>query len=310
MRPKDRNRAKAIDRTLTAFHRKTLKLPGIQAPTRRTVFIEQMLESIHRAQYVSVARKRQLSPKRADPTSDLFDPILGAAVLQDAGNVDEACWLVFLSVHFGRHRRTGWALARNTLGQLGGHERWNWATTSAAPARFRVWLSRNEAALKATGCFGNHRKYQSLDARSPTGTAAAFESYVAWIDPTRGHAKYFDEARQRAANDPRRTFDDIYQSMEAVASFGRTARFDYLTMLSKLRLADIEPGSTYMTGATGPLSGARLLFSGSPLVPIRHRDLDANLIVLDSYLSVGMQVLEDALCNWQKSPDVFIPFRG
>lgn len=27
-------------------------------------------------------------------------------------------------------------------------------------------------------------------------------------------------------------------------------------------------------------------------------------------LKVDMQVLEDALCNWQKSPYIFMPFRG
>ena len=58
-------------------------------------------------------------------------------------------------------------------------------------------------------------------------------------------------------------FDYLYRSMDAVASFGRMAKFDYLTMVAKLGLAPIEPGSTYMPGATGPLSGARLLF-GKP----------------------------------------------
>jgi len=50
--------------------------------------------------------------------------------------------------------------------------------------------------------------------------------------------------------------------MNDVERFGRTAKFDYLTMVGKLGLAAIEPGSTYMQGATGPLKGARLLFGG------------------------------------------------
>ena len=54
--------------------------------------------------------------------------------------------------------------------------------------------------------------------------------------------------------------------MDALRRFGRTARFDYLTMLAKLGLANIAPGSPYLIGATGPLKGARLLFgfSGPP----------------------------------------------
>jgi Alpha-glutamyl/putrescinyl thymine pyrophosphorylase clade 3 len=99
--------------------------------------------------------------------------------------------------------------------------------------------------------------------------------------------------------------------MKSVVSFGRTARFDYLTMIGKLGLASIEPGFAYMGGATGPLRGARLLFFGSATAGgVTPRQLDAWLAELDAYLGVGMQVLEDSLCNWQKSPGRFLRFRG
>ena len=94
--------------------------------------------------------------------------------------------------------------------------------------------------------------------------------------------------------------------MSAVARFGRTARFDYLTMVGKLGLAAIEPPSTYMEGSTGPVRGARLLFGGRE----NATTLDSWLVELEAELHVGMQVLEDALCNWQKSPNEFKPFRG
>jgi hypothetical protein len=105
-------------------------------------------------------------------------------------------------------------------------------------------------------------------------------------------------------------FDDLYRSMCSVASFGRLARFDYLTMLGKLGLAPIEPGSTYMMGATGPLDGARMLFTGDSTAAVAARQLDQWLVELEAVLRVGMQVLEDSLCNWQKSPERFVPFRG
>ena len=44
-----------------------------------------------------------------------------------------------------------------------------------------------------------------------------------------------------------------------------------LTMVGKLQLANIEPGSTYMNGATGPLDGGRLLF-GNDHMPLREVD--------------------------------------
>lgn len=65
-----------------------------------------------------------------------------------------------------------------------------------------------------------------------------------------------------------------------------------------------------MDKATGPLTGAKLLFGGNPTANLSCSDLDARLIQLEAYLNVGMQAVEDALCNWQKSPGVFRSFRG
>src|SRR5258708_32589044 len=115
-----------------------------------------------------------------------------------------------------------------------------------------------------------------------------------------------DQAVRQGEGDPERAFDNLYQSIESVSCFGRTARFDYLPMVGKLRLAAIDPPSTYMAGATGPVRGARLLFGSNE----NATTLDRWLAELDTQLNVGMQVLEDALCNWQKSPEVFTPFRG
>jgi hypothetical protein len=77
-------------------------------------------------------------------------------------------------------------------------------------------------------------------------------------------------------------------------------------MLGKLGLAPIEPGSTYIKGSTGPRKGATLLFGRQA----DAAELDSWLVELDTHVNVGMQVLEDALCNWQKSPSKFVPFRG
>ena len=81
-------------------------------------------------------------------------------------------------------------------------------------------------------------------------------------------------------------------------------------MLGKLGIAPIVPGSAYLGEATGPLVGARLLFEGTTDSNQDGRTLDRYLIELDECLGVGMQALEDALCNWQKSPHSFISFRG
>jgi hypothetical protein len=277
------------------------------------VFLEQLIESIHRVEYIVVIRQRDVSSRRADPNDDLFDPIKAAVLKSRQRNHDEACWLAFLSVHFGKNRRSGWRLARDVYGALGHCLLWDWQRTSSNVAGFRRWLEANQNRLRQDGiarAFGNHRKYQSLDANSANGTGAAIASYVAWVHSHATHAQLFQAAAVAAGHDRRRTFDNLYRSMRSVASFGRTARFDYLTMIGKLNLASIEPGSTYMTGSTGPLAGARLLFTGDAHSAVAPNQLDAWLVDLEAALGVGMQVLEDSLCNWQKNPDRFVPFRG
>ncbi len=311
-RPRDAARAAQIGSALQQFSSSIHPLPGIRRPRRAEVLIEQILESIHRVDYVSRVRGRSLSPNRQDPNSDAFDPLKAAILHQDAEEIDDAFWMVFLFVHFGKNLRTGWRLARDVYGALGG-KAWTWDRVSRDPNRFRQWLASNLLTLQGRDGvarhFGNHRKYQSLDPASDNGTGAAVETYVAWVGPTRNHRARTEESLGRCGADPRTTFDDLYRSMRAVRSFGRTARFDYLTMVGKLKLAPIEPGSTYMQGSTGPLSGARLLF-GDTKKRITRTELDAQLVRLGQHTGLGMQVLEDSLCNWQKSPNRLVRFRG
>ena len=313
MRPKDREIAQELESRLLHFSRERRPLVGIADPEARQPLIEQFLESIHRVSYPKLISSRDINIGRADPGSELFDPLKAAILKQREGNKDEAFWLVFLFVHFGKHSRGGYRYAREIYGRLGQGGLWDWATVSANPSEFRTWLGENVSKLTragAPGGFGNHRKYESLDAFSNAGTGAAVESYVRWVSPPRTHEELVNEALRLTSGDRRKTFDYLFHSMEAVRRFGRTAKFDYLAMLGKLGLAPIEPGSTYMHGATGPVEGARLLFAGEKGAPLQQRVLDQWLVELADELGVGMQVMEDALCNWQKSPRKFKSFRG
>jgi hypothetical protein len=314
VRPRDRPHGRRLDELLRSFGRLKHPLPGIRSPANREVFLEQIVESIRRIKYIGTIDKRDISDLRANPSSDLFDPLKAAILHKRRGEIDEAFWLVFLSVHFGKHRRAGWRLVRDVYGCLGNTIRWDWARTSDNPQSFRRWLVLQQPILRGgdgvARHFGNHRKYQSLDAESPSGTGAAIESYVKWVRPPRTHEMLIKDAQNEAGADPRKAFDYLYGSMDAVVSFGRMAKFDYLTMIGKLGLAPIEPGSTYMEGSTGPLSGARLLFGGRRNAALNRRNLDSRSVQLGDALKVGMQVVEDALCNWQKSPGRFKPFRG
>jgi Alpha-glutamyl/putrescinyl thymine pyrophosphorylase clade 3 len=313
MGPVDRADRQRINDTLADFHTSHYPLPGVQASGHREVYVTQLLESIRRVRYITVMRQRPIDPLRADPASDLFDPHKGAAYLASQGELDEAFWQVFISVHFGRHRVYGWRCARAVYGGLG-TIRWDWARISSDPQAFRQWLTNNQATFSPGGPyrgFGNHRKYQSLDANDPKGTGEAFVTYVNWIRPPRSHRQFLQDAISAVGNDAKLLFAHLYDSMRAVASFGRTARFDFLSMVGKLQLAPITPDRPYLQDATGPLRGARLLFLGNPTaIRLSSSELDMRTSQLGGALLVGMQEMEDSLCNWQKSPGQFQPYRG
>ena len=298
-------RAQALEAQLLAFHQHTMPMQGVAPPENMLAFVWQLIDSIQRVSYVQTVRARPISASRADPQSPFFDPIR-AAVAVSAGQAEEAFWLVFLATHCGRNLRTEWRLAAELYGASEAVP-WTWARVLNDPQSYADWVEDHHETF--AGKFGNHRKYESLKP-GPKGTGAIVRSYVDWVTGFGSHAAMIAQAEAQANGNARRAFGVLYEEMRAVLRFGRTGRFDYLTMLSKVGLANIEADSTYMNEATGPKRGARLLFDGQIDSNTGAHVLEARVAALEQHLGVGMQVMEDAMCNWQKSPNLYQPFRG
>lgn len=306
--PGDRAEADRLRDVLTDLHSKG-HVPGITDHDSRDVLVAQLIESQRRLRFIARLREMDLSPVALDGTSGRFDPLKGAILMSRRGDHDEACWLVLLSVHFGRNRRSEWRLAGDFYSQLGQGGTWNWASTSADVSGMRGWLDANLSVLKAGGGqFGNHRKYQSLDPWTPRGTGQVLASYVDWAGAGT-HADRFAEVTETAST-PQQRFAAMCSSVGAVTGFGRVAQFDFVTMLGKIGLADVVADCAHLAGATGPLVGTRQLLDGSPTSGSRATALEARLAPIQDALGVSFDVLEDAICNWQKSPKNFVPFRG
>ncbi|MDP8997679.1 MAG: hypothetical protein M3O03_11875 [Pseudomonadota bacterium] len=307
-------RINELSERLTAYEAKFGQLLGLIDASHRNCLLEQIVDSIRRIEYVHYVRDVNHSDKRLVPGSGLFDPLRAAAIHSRRGNSDEAYWLVFLATHFGKHAEDGWRLAEDVYSKLGQGAIWSWSSVSSNVAYFRQWLIENEPALRGSDGvrrrFSNHRKYESLSSASQKGLAAVIESYVAWVGPPRTHNQMLREIHATHGQNPQTVFGVLYKSMDAVNRFGRLGKFDYLTMLGKLGICPISPDSAYLREATGPMLGARLLFLGDSDDTSQNRKLDDRLVEFDGFLEVGMQVLEDSLCNWQKSPANHVYFRG
>ena len=302
MRSSDRPFALAVSTAIAAWEERRGALHGLGNPLARDCLIRQIVDSDRRRRYIEHFYERaRLTERRTDPSGGFFNPY-GAAVLHwRAGDSDEALWLVFLAVHFGWHPKARWRYAERIYGRLG-HGHWNWASVATDTGAFRLWLAENVEAVKGAGPsgFGNHRKRESL---SDAGTGEAVESYVKWIDPSRGHAAAFAAITDAASGNPPGEFELLYEAMRKVHRFGRLARFDYLTTASRLGLMTAVAGRPYLPESTGPLAGARLLFGEA--TPSR---LEEQAIKFGDATVLPFAVLEDALCNWQKSPHAFKRF--
>jgi Alpha-glutamyl/putrescinyl thymine pyrophosphorylase clade 3 len=77
-------------------------LPGIKPAGHLNCLIEQLVESRRRIEFTYHLRDARHDPGRINPASPLFDPLKAAVLHYRRGRVDEAYWLVFLAVHFGK----------------------------------------------------------------------------------------------------------------------------------------------------------------------------------------------------------------
>lgn len=291
-------------------------LGSIEKPQSRDVFIWQVVDSIRRVEYFEVLKKRGFSEKVCRPELKCFDPIKAAIKEIEAGNIEEACWLIFLATHFGKHKRDGWKLASQIYGACGQRIYWTWGRVANNPKAFLDWLSLECPIFFGEGVagkFGNHRKYESINPESKSFTGYVFQSYIWRILSEGGHEVFVNNAVNESNGDAHKAFEWLYLKIKGVYRFGRMAAFDYVSMLAKVGVVEACPGSAYLSGASGPVTGAKLFFYNDEHASVPVSQLENDIDVLSHYLKLGVmnkQVLEDALCNWQKSPAEYIYFRG
>lgn len=270
----------------------TQNIPFLNSDISCEVLAMQLIESMNRIDYFRILSDREVSIRRTNPQDPIFDPVKAILYFKDR-DYDEACWLTFLLIYTGENYQSNWYFMRKLYGGLG--KTLTWEVAKNNPQLF-TQLASMLSNSKPKPKFGNHRKYESLDHLS-----IVFGTYVSWINNNGGHENLF---RRTELTDPKLYFNWLYNTL-SIYRFGRLAKFDYLSMLSKTGLANIESDSCYLTDSTGPKLGARLLF-GNHL----NNQLEIYAMELADYLGIGYQEMEDALCNWQKSPRVFHSYTG
>ncbi|MDQ2065226.1 hypothetical protein Q9295_02475 [Xinfangfangia sp. CPCC 101601] len=315
MRGAFRNNQGQLEANLNSFRFDGRSLQGIQSNLERTVLTLQIIDSLRRTHYVRTLSNKATLPERADPNSPIFDPIRAAVFLRNTGHFDEALWVTFIGTHCGKHKIYGWRLAAAIYSGLRNNGAyWTWQRISQNPAGFIAWMQANQATLLSARenlKFSNHRKYESLNTGRQNHTGEVFASYVNWVSAHNDHRGLINHILTQVGQNPERVFDELYNQMSSrVTRFGRLGAFDHICMLGKLNLAPASPGSTYIKDATGPRRGANLLISNNANFPNPVNQIEATLSALSAHLGIGMQEIEDSLCNWQKSPQEYVHFKG
>jgi Alpha-glutamyl/putrescinyl thymine pyrophosphorylase clade 3 len=267
--------------------------PGLRSSGARVRFIDELRRAL-----VGLTGLRNTRSGPINPWDESFDVYSAVVALASSRETEEALWLSFLTTACGRlGGDTPWRTVRGLYGRLGEAPSWRWRRVSAKPGAFRRWLLDNRAQVKELP-YGNHRKYETNDARKAGSLADVVESYVKWVhrEGRGSQVRIFQEALKEES--PEAAFDWLYRKIK-VRRFGRTAKFDWLCLLGNLDLYRITPGKLYLRGASGPRSGAALFFFSGRRGGNVDR-FEAEAAILREALQVPIEAIEDTLCNWQK----------
>ena len=271
-----------------------MSLPGLKNGADRSRFLDRLREST-RAIDMLTRGDVDLAPAVTAPEKIL--PIKQAYRLRRR-DPEEAIWLAFLSTQVGWDRP---ASCEQLYGAFGSEPVWQWARVRSDPQEFVQWLGSNYLKLRKVAPFGNHRKRETH--KPGRGTPDTVRTYLELIGGSQ-----VEFLRNRAAGDD--PFDALYWALDPVARFGRTARYDFVRLLSNLGILEslgiglVRPRHCYLAGATGPLEGAKRMFgAGDP--PKRQKSfwidhLEQQCVRLSELVACDLQAIEDALCNWQK----------
>ena len=143
--------ARKISSALTKYETREAKLHGITNPISKEVFIEQIIDSTRRVEYIKAIQKPTISSDTKNPLKSYFDPLKGAILFKNQNNIDEAVWLTFLQTHFGKHRKEGWRLIQNVYGSFGNGPIWTFERFKTHPNEFYSMLDCNKENLETAG---------------------------------------------------------------------------------------------------------------------------------------------------------------
>lgn len=213
-------------------------------------------------------------------------------------SIKNRLWIVYLATYFGKSDKSKWTLFdRAAFDQ-------NQALIlfdkiKADPDKYKQYLSSFDFFQNCK--YSNHRKFI---AKKLHGDKGFFRS-----------VKYLIDNIEVYTPEEEIEFHDMYLLAQKIPNFGRLGGFDFTSSLVKCGFNVKEPRSMYAENSTGPLKGLKLLLSLTNNDTTQASQIQLSFDLVDWFLEnseifmIG-QVLEDAICNWQKNTMHHIKYIG
>ena len=207
-------------------------------------------------------------------------------------------WILYLAIYFGKSNQSGWELFNRATFDRKKSIMLFQDIQKDLDKYFRYLASFDFFE----GCsYSNHRKFT---AKRLTGEKGVFESM-----------EYFAENINQYSFEHRNDFHSIYKTAQKIPNFGRLAAFDFASSLVKCGFDIAEPESMYGENSTGPLNAISLLLrltngDSSQKAKLQLCSDLMEWFQKNSNIFMVGQVLEDAVCNWQKNSSTYIGYKG
>jgi len=261
------------------------------------ILARQTIDSIRRIDVYNSYKKRAL---QAVNNKLEFIHTSNPFVLAQRSDLDEInkVWVLYVATYFGKSNKSKWELFnRATFDNSGSIMLFE--NIQKDLDKYFIHLSSFDFF---DGCaYSNHRKFT---AKRLTGEKGVIESM-----------KYFVKNIDQYSVKNKMDFHSIYELSQKIPNFGRLAAFDFSSSLVKCGLNIEEPQSMYAEHSTGPLDAIGLLLrltnnDSSSKSKIKLSSDLMKWFIENTRIFMTGQVLEDAICNWQKNTSSYVRYSG
>jgi hypothetical protein len=261
------------------------------------ILARQTFDSIRRIQIYDTYRLRA---QKAVQSKETFIHTSNPFVLAQRSDLSlpNRIWIIYLATYFGKSNKSHWELFNRACFRQDQSLIKFEKIEEDLDDYFNYLLSFEFFE----GCsYSNHRKYIAKKFMGDKGLFRSIEYLVNHI--------------HSYSSDNEMKFHEMYLLSQKIPNFGRLGGFDFTSALVKCRLNVKEPKSMYANHSSGPLQGLKLLLKLTKNNISKASQVQLSLDLMDWFFDnskifmVG-QVLEDAICNWQKNTVKYIRYTG